>query len=159
MIVEIAKIPDEGQRLKGVEPVEILDLPPNAPVRVEGPIRYDFTVEHLGGELIVRGRLAARAVYACARCNRPCTTEVEDPGFACSYDLQEGPVPWAEKGESVDLTPDIREATILTLPAYPVCRPECLGLCPRCGADLNKGRCNCKPVQDFRWDILDKLKS
>ena len=158
MIIHLSELSADERRFEGTEPDDVMGLSEGDPVRVEGPIRYDLSVERVSGEMIVRGSIAAHVVFNCARCTRRSSLEVEDRAFARAYDLQEGPVPWAEKGESVDLTPDIREATILNLPAYPVCKPDCLGLCPRCGADLNAGKCDCKPVQGFRWGELDKLK-
>lgn len=57
----------------------------------------------------------------------------------------------------VDLTPDLRECIILTLPNHPLCRTECLGLCSRCGADLNRGPCGCPDLHDDRWGALEAL--
>ncbi|MBT3296609.1 MAG: DUF177 domain-containing protein [Verrucomicrobia bacterium] len=68
-----------------------------------------------------------------------------------SYELR-------DETESVDLTPDMREATLLAFPAYPVCTSACVGLCPTCGKDLNAGPCECKPAEESRWGGLDALK-
>jgi uncharacterized protein len=46
-------------------------------------------------------------------------------------------------GDFVDLAPLAREAIVLALPLAPLCRPDCLGLCVDCGADLNDGPCGC----------------
>ena len=47
----------------------------------------------------------------------------------------------------------------LDAPATPLCRDDCAGLCPQCGADLNTGSCDCAPVAaDPRWSALDQLK-
>jgi uncharacterized metal-binding protein YceD (DUF177 family) len=59
--------------------------------------------------------------------------------------------------ESVDLTEDIRESMILAFPHYPVCNPECKGLCPQCGVNLNNAPCSCQPPADDRWAGLDGL--
>lgn len=48
-------------------------------------------------------------------------------------------------GAAVDLRPAVREAWLLETPALVVCRPECLGLCPKCCANLNQGACSCAP--------------
>ncbi len=45
----------------------------------------------------------------------------------------------------IDLTDNLREEIILNYPLKPLCRSDCLGLCPTCGQNLNKGKCNCKP--------------
>jgi DUF177 domain-containing protein len=61
-------------------------------------------------------------------------------------------------GEEVDLTPLIREQTLLALPTRPLCREDCRGLCPRCGANLNQGDCGC-PTEagDPRLSVLRSL--
>ncbi|MCM8757875.1 MAG: DUF177 domain-containing protein, partial [Candidatus Omnitrophica bacterium] len=46
--------------------------------------------------------------------------------------------------EFLNIDEDIREALILDYPVKPLCKPQCLGLCLRCGKDLNEGPCNCK---------------
>lgn len=43
----------------------------------------------------------------------------------------------------LDLNPDIREEIILDYPLKPLCRIDCKGLCPKCGKNLNEGKCNC----------------
>lgn len=49
------------------------------------------------------------------------------------------------QGDHLDLTPMLREQIILVAPMQPLCREDCAGLCPRCGQDLNDGRCACEP--------------
>jgi uncharacterized protein len=57
----------------------------------------------------------------------------------------------------LDLTAAVREEFLLALPQFVECRPECRGLCPRCGANLNEGPCGCPPAADPRWDALRAL--
>ena len=42
---------------------------------------------------------------------------------------------------NIDLAPMVMEYLILEIPIQPICRPECKGLCPVCGADLNTAPC------------------
>ena len=44
-------------------------------------------------------------------------------------------------GRRLDLRDEAREALLLEVPMVPLCRPDCRGLCPRCGADWNEGPC------------------
>ena len=45
------------------------------------------------------------------------------------------------------------------LPLAPLCRPDCAGLCPSCGADRNEGPCGCVPAAaNGRWAALDALR-
>lgn len=57
-----------------------------------------------------------------------------------------------------DLISLVREQVYLELPMDPVCREECAGLCPHCGADRNLGAhvCEAKPI-DPRWATLRAL--
>lgn len=62
-------------------------------------------------------------------------------------------------GEQLDLQPLVRDALLLELPMAPLCQPDCPGLCPTCGADLNDGPCDCPPAGgDPRWAALDVLR-
>jgi uncharacterized protein len=52
----------------------------------------------------------------------------------------------------------IRDVVGVELPFAPVCRPDCRGLCGRCGGDLNLGECTCsEPDIDPRWAGLGEL--
>ena len=44
----------------------------------------------------------------------------------------------------LDLTPLVREEIIVSTPIAPLCKPDCAGLCPQCGQNLNLGTCNCE---------------
>ena len=62
-------------------------------------------------------------------------------------------------GQEIDLWPELREALLLSLPAKPVCREDCRGLCPQCGKKLGDQPCGCtKKEMDPRWEKLVKLK-
>lgn len=56
-----------------------------------------------------------------------------------------------------DAEPLIREDILLSMPTKVLCRDDCLGICPRCGKDLNDGPCDCKKEADPRWDALLQL--
>ena len=60
--------------------------------------------------------------------------------------------------DTIDLGPLVRDAIVLDLPAAPLCREDCRGLCPQCGADRNEGDCSCAAPKDPRWANLDVLR-
>ena len=102
------------------------------------------------------GRGRDRAGAASARCRATLSVDVQElfesaPREGESYALGH---------DRVDLEPLARESLILDLPLAPLCRDDCRGLCPTCGADLNQGACDC-PVEtvDPRWAALDVLRS
>ncbi len=61
---------------------------------------------------------------------------------------------------SLNVSQEIRDQVILGMPLKFLCREDCRGLCPMCGADLNVRECNCqKKTIDPRWEALQKLKT
>jgi uncharacterized protein len=62
-------------------------------------------------------------------------------------------------GDQIDLGAMIREHILLDAPVAPLCRPDCVGLCPTCGIDLNLSTCDCVAADvDPRWEALSQLK-
>jgi uncharacterized protein len=62
--------------------------------------------------------------------------------------------------ERLDTEPILVEQVLLNVPMSPVCRPDCQGLCPQCGADRNLGPCGCRDQPtDPRWAALAELRS
>lgn len=62
------------------------------------------------------------------------------------------------EGDVIDLTEILREQIILALPMYPRCSPDCKGLCPVCGLDLNQETCDCQRDEvDPRLAVLKTL--
>ena len=60
--------------------------------------------------------------------------------------------------EEIDLLPAVHEELLLALPTYPVCRSDCLGLCPVCGTNLNENACTCRnETMDPRWEALRRV--
>lgn len=150
--INLARLAEGGEQFKGEDPPEVLELEPSDSVVDVGPLRYDLMVTPVpGDELLVRGSVSCEVAFRCSRCAGLFTLEVTEEPYVRTYELQ-------DETESVDLTPDMREATLLAFPAYPVCKSECLGLCPKCGKDLNKGPCACVPEPDARWGGLDGLE-
>jgi uncharacterized protein len=62
-------------------------------------------------------------------------------------------------GKEIDLAPAVREQVLLQVPSSPLCREGCLGLCPRCGKNLNDGGCGCdRAAMDPRWAALKGIR-
>ena len=109
--------------------------------------------------VLATGTAAVAWSSNCRRCLIP-ITGLSEVDFRELY--SEHPVPdetYPIVHDQVDLELVAREAILLDLPLAPVCRPDCAGLCPTCGTDLNEGTCNCVPaVSDPRWAALDGLR-
>lgn len=107
--------------------------------------------------------------HQCSRCLQetdvPVLVELEEEFFA-SVDVRTGArLPAPEDREAflidtqqmLDLEEAVRQFWTLALPMQPLCRPDCRGLCPQCGRDLNQGACSCRPQTDERWSALRSL--
>lgn len=116
------------------------------------------------GRYYFSGHLSGRTQGECRRCLTPVESSVEadvhalfaEPG---EHDDDPDVYPTGgKKRDEIDLIPALREQWLLEVPAFAECRPDCKGLCPTCGADLNAGACGCAPTIDARWDALRKLR-
>ncbi len=113
--------------------------------------------------ILVEGQLDASVKTECTRCltpfYAPVVIELEDTISLPGADLTpERPVRVAEDGWT-DLAPLIGEYAWLGLPVKPICSPDCKGICPNCGGNINLGECTCgdtTPV-DPRWEVLRTL--
>ncbi|MBR3506257.1 MAG: DUF177 domain-containing protein [Lentisphaeria bacterium] len=153
-------LPDTPYLLDGTESAEILELPPDAdpPLAPAGDIAYHLSAVMAGSDLIVTGRASVPLATVCARCldDIRVTIAVKDLCFHFEKvrDLE------------VDLTDDVREELLLAVPSCFYCSPDCKGICPMCGANLNHASCSCdtrqaEPEPDAAapspWDQLDAL--
>lgn len=149
-IIEISKLNPDGEWFEGEEPVASLGLE-DPKVRLEQPIRYRMWAQPVSGRLVVKGEWSVPVDLECGRCADFFSTSLGDSSFLRDYEISGGV-------ETVDVTPDIREDVLLAMPAYPVCREACRGLCPQCGTNLNGGSCSCVPPGGMHWGGLDGLK-
>jgi uncharacterized protein len=124
-------------------------------------VTADLTLSSYPGGISVVGTVRAPWVGECRRCGGPVEGTVA-PEVRERYapvdggDGDEDAYPLS--GDELDLEPLARDAVLLDLPLAPLCSPECLGLCPQCGANWNAGPCACPPVVDPRWSALDSLR-
>ena len=116
--------------------------------------RIEFKLR--GRDVEGNGRIEALAVTLCARCLGPVTCEldvaVDEMWLWRDSARPESPKSLSEdiiasfyEGDELDVRETLREAILARLPEFPHCSPDCKGLCPRCGANLNRERCRCKP--------------
>jgi uncharacterized protein len=123
------------------------------------PVDLEVTLEAVEGGVVVAGSVTAPWVGECRRClvavSGTATADVEELFVREPEEGEAYPI----LGDHIDLEPLAREAVVLALPLAPLCRPDCAGLCPGCGADLNAGPCACPPAAgDPRWAALDVLR-
>lgn len=116
-------------------------------------------LEALTDGIVVDGTVTAPWVGTCRRCLEPTSgTSVSDVHELYQHERTD-PDAFEIVGDQIDLAQMVRELVLLDAPHTPLCRPDCAGLCPTCGADLNLAACGCAPVVlDNPWAALDQLK-
>jgi uncharacterized protein len=120
--------------------------------------------------VLVRARLRLTDPETCSRCLRALqeTLPIEfEEEFRTTVEVRSGqPTEEAPEEEDflidehhmLDLTEAIRQYREASAVMQPLCRPDCRGLCPRCGQDLNNGDCKCATTPiDNRWSALAAL--
>jgi uncharacterized protein len=149
-----------------------------------GPVAWRGDIVFADPGYLLRGRLSYDQTLACIRCLRPhvvpTSAEIEllvlveghhkkspKPQRASEVDeselsrLLEDDLDTVVVAEEVlDTRAIVLEQLQLNVPMKPLCRPDCRGLCPTCGADLNErgGQCTCAgPEPDPRWAALASL--
>jgi len=145
-----------------------LTLSVNESRRNLGP---DVTVDFIRGQLLLTrtdqhilaaGTLKSALTAECVRCLEPFRLQLHIH-LEELFVLHPGPrvmdmnycVDW---NGTIDLTPALREQVVLVQPIKPVCRPDCKGLCAKCGKNLNEGPCDCGDAStDPRLSALKAL--
>ncbi|MBQ9348272.1 MAG: DUF177 domain-containing protein [Oscillibacter sp.] len=128
--------------------------PVTRPVEAEGTVRNRAGVLEL--TLTARSTLDAR----CDRCGTPLTLD-KAVEYRCLLaqeleDEDNEEIVLLEDGQA-DVEDLARTAFLLDLDTKVLCREDCKGLCPKCGANLNDGPCGCEKEPDPRWAALGRL--
>ena len=153
---------------------EVVELPLaslDRPELVElGPVecRGELVPAHPG--FLLRIGLSYRQKVTCDRCLQPVEEAIESPLELLVEQGGHDPAEEREladddlgtmrvEGDTLDTEPLILEQMQLNVPMKPLCRPDCRGLCPTCGTDLNRETCACTPAgPDPRWAALAALR-
>jgi uncharacterized protein len=101
--------------------------------------------------------MSAIVEVTCGRCLEPFDFELE-LNDVCHF-LENATT------DIIDVTEDLREDILISLPVKFICDDECAGLCRECGANLNLESCACdgapsaeSDLETSPWDALDKVK-
>lgn len=127
---------------------------------VTAPIEVDLRLDGIVEGVAVCGTLETAATGVCARCVSPLEVAVRaEVDELYTHDTEDDGETYELDDEMVDLEPMLRDAILLALPLNPLCRPDCAGLCPVCGEDRNRVRCDCDTTTiDPRWSALETLR-
>ena len=115
--------------------VELARVAPETPVRAEVELRA------ISGGVMVDGTVAYEAELTCHRCLLTWTEEGKRRVLQLVEPAGADEAEYTLEGDELDLEPLVRDEVTLALPIAPLCREDCAGLCPTCGADLNTDAC------------------
>lgn len=134
---------------------------------VDEPIDLDVSVRAPDGHtLVVEAVLAGAVARPCRRCLAPVESDFRER-FTIVYqmsdreeDTGDDDVILLEPGTTrIDLTQAVRDRLFLETDLYPICRPECAGICTECGRNLNEESCDCRPEPGAsRWAAFEALR-
>lgn len=148
----------------GARETATLDFGPVTVTDLElGFLKGDLHFTRVDYGIMVEGTLDAEVKTECTRCLQPfyvpVIIEPEDIISLPGRELTpERPVRIAEDGWT-DLSPLVREYAWMGLPVNAICKPDCRGICPQCGGNINLGECTCDAAApiDPRWAALKAL--
>ncbi len=121
--------------------------------------------------ILVHALLYVDIELECGRCaskfSAPLTLDIQEE-YLPKINISGEPLPPPEDKETfsiderniLDLLEAVQQYASMAVPIKPLCKPDCAGLCPTCGHNLNRGGCPCPPQDiDPRWDKLRQLFS
>lgn len=129
-------------------------------------IELDLRLESVMEGVLVSGTARAPLAGVCVRClddiESEITVDVQElyayPGRVPAEDA-EADVERVVEDDLIDLEPALRDALVLALPQAPLCREDCPGLCPQCGARLEDDPEHRHETTDPRWAALAELRA
>ncbi|MDS1029904.1 DUF177 domain-containing protein [Bacillota bacterium LX-D] len=168
MIIDLAKLraqPEGSKEFrmeKEFEPISWAD----EVLTFLAPVQVDFVATYNNKVLHVEGQVQAKLNFTCSRCLQPFIKEFNTkiaaefrPKVRREEEVDAENV-YYYSGDLVDLTDAILENILLELPMKAICTENCLGLCMKCGKNLNEGPCTCSTQEiDPRLQELQKFFS
>lgn len=163
LVIEIHELRRRAGELKSIR----REVPAPADLGIElikvaegSPITLELKLESVVEGVLVTGTASATLTGECARCLTDLgwdeVFELAELYYYPGKDAEED-ANWVEN-DAIDLDPALRDAVVLDLPFTPLCRDDCAGLCPVCGANLNDdpSHSHDEPI-DARWEKLADL--
>lgn len=170
MIISLLRLPADGLQFTHQYQAGELDAG-EFEFELQRPPLVAGRVDRVGMDLRLRGQIKTALTTPCDRCLQevPIPAEIpfdllytpEDPGTGKvgETEIQARDLDFAPyQNDQIDLDAMVLEQLELSLPTRVLCRDDCSGLCPQCGADLNFEQCQCAKMIDPRWQALAEMK-
>ncbi len=121
--------------------------------------RFVGQLENIGGVLELTATVTGSFSSFCARCMKPLKqayqVEINEALAGENAEVTDRDAVLQLDGTNIDLDAVIWPAVLPELPTKLLCKPNCKGLCPQCGVDLNEDSCSCSSDEiDPRWAAL-----
>lgn len=124
-------------------PIEL----PGHVIRPVEPVSVSVDYSFDGEGFRLKGTLASAVLMNCTKCNEEFTesfsVEFDERFLKVSETEAEELECYSFSGEKLSLDKLVQDIMLLNAPMYGLCRPDCRGLCPVCGANLNHTQCSC----------------
>ncbi len=134
MKIDTNKIQLGGSILEEEISPSILDLETDI-VKFLGPLKVRAEVSRITNAVTVELGLSGSTHLRCSRCLSEFKVNL-NKNIRLNYQVNKAQ-------PLIDLDQDIKEEIILDYPIKPLCKPDCKGLCAKCGKNLNEGGCSC----------------
>ena len=134
MKIYVDKIPEAGIELTEQIKPEALSIDSEG-VSFIKPIDVKAKVLKSGSEMFVDIYIEVPVEYTCGKCLSK---------FESIFRKKFNMIQEVKPAEVVELNDEIRQEIVLDYPMKIICKPECKGLCPNCGQNLNTGECDCE---------------
>lgn len=142
-------------------PLDLREFPWDGPPLVRGPVDVEGAVRNRAGALVLEAELKARLFLTCDRCARAFERDksVKYETLLADHleDEDSDEIVLLDGDAQLDLDELMTDVFILSLDTKNLCKEDCRGLCPGCGADLNTEPCRCKKETDPRLAGLAKF--
>ncbi len=128
-------------------------------IEVDTPSRIRGRAVNMSGYMELDAELTVEYKTHCSRCNTPLRRVMKhriSAPIAETLENMDNDEYIILENEKIDLAELSREMFFLNVPMSHLCSEGCLGLCPKCGADLNREKCDCVlQEKDPRWKALE----
>lgn len=158
LLINLRHLERSDVKLSGELPVAELDIDTrDEMVRLNQPLKHKLDVQQMDDSLLVRGTLILPLDCECVRCLKAFVYKLEFRDWACLIPLSGEEAP-PRDGDTVDLTPFLREDILLELPQHPLCKPDCGGLSKPTVSSKSKSSGTSDVKTSSAWAELEKLK-
>ena len=142
--------------------VDLSDLQYGTSYPVSEPVLASGSVRNTAGVLVMTGEVKTRIHGTCDRCAADFDADVEFPiDVVLVEELtnEDSEDEWVFplEADCADLEDIVRTVFVLNMDSKLLCKPDCKGLCCRCGKNLNEGPCDCGKELDPRFAALKQL--